>query len=331
MEERQPADAAVALFALECLDHLHHVGGQVQVGDLHAGRDSGGSGGVLQIGNALVVGLHRFPRRTHFIRNRIHRDDPGPFVGRPGPEELAYTLRGLGGGQDRRRCAVVQNRVQAADVTGLGRVEQRYGDPAGVERSEECDEVLEVLRAQNRHSVTGLGYLLQTSRDSPVASAEVGPAKVVCDAIAFGGEIQESVGEFVAADLCPPLDVSDQAGAFRKHDPAVLDERVMERHTTLLSERAPASGRPLGSGQAVRGIGGEPPGWYREWGVHRCADMVSAVPNGPALIRPYFLLNVSPTVVPPPNPRALRRAGLAVRRPGCVLNQATGPTQRPRG
>ena len=30
-------------------------------------------------------------------------------------------------------------------------------------------------------------------------------------------------------------------------------------------------------------------------------------------------------------PRALRRAGLAVRRPGCVLNQATGPTQRPRG
>ena len=189
MEERQPADAAVALFALECLDHLHHVGGQVQVGDLHTGRNSGGPGGVLQIGNALVVGLHRFPRRTHLIRNRINRDDPGPFVRRPGPEELAHALGSLGGGQDRRRRAVVQHRVQAADVTGFGRVEQRHGDPAGVERSEECDEVLEVLRAQNRHSVTGLGDLLQASRHGTVSGTEVGPAKVVCDAIAFGGEI----------------------------------------------------------------------------------------------------------------------------------------------
>jgi hypothetical protein len=39
VEERQPGHAAVALLALERLDHLHDVGGQAQVGDLHTGRD----------------------------------------------------------------------------------------------------------------------------------------------------------------------------------------------------------------------------------------------------------------------------------------------------
>ena len=162
---------------------------------------------------------------------------------RPGPEELAHAFGGFGGGQNRRRRAVIQNRVQAADVTGLGRIEQRHRDTARIQRAEERDEVLEVLRAQDRHSIPGLGYLLQSGRDGTVAGAEVCPAEVVGDTVAFGGVIQKPIGEFVSANLRPPLNVLDEAGAFREDDPSVLDERVMERHTTLLSQHTPVSRR----------------------------------------------------------------------------------------
>ena len=96
------------------------------------------------------------------------------------------------------------------------------------------------------------------------------------DTVPFGGEVQETVGEFVTTNLGPPLDVLHQAGAFGEGDPSVLDERVMERHTTLLS------------------------------GCPRGADGDSAIPVEPALIRPYLFLNVSPIGVPQPNRRAIR-------------------------
>ena len=103
--------------------------------------------------------------------------------------------------------AVVEHGVQAADVARLGRVEQRHRDAAGVQRAEERDEVLEVLRAQDRHPVTGLGDLLQPGADGAVARAEVGPVQIALDAVALGGEVQEPVGELVAAHLGPRLDV----------------------------------------------------------------------------------------------------------------------------
>ena len=76
------------------------------------------------------------------------------------------------------RLAVVEHGVQAADVAGLGRVEQRYRDAARVERAEERDEVLEVLRAQDGDPVTGFGDLLQPGADRPVAGAELRPVQL---------------------------------------------------------------------------------------------------------------------------------------------------------
>ena len=55
VEERQPGHAAVALFALQRLDDLDHVGGQVQMGDLHTRRDAGRAGGVLQVRDGVGV------------------------------------------------------------------------------------------------------------------------------------------------------------------------------------------------------------------------------------------------------------------------------------
>ena len=65
--------------------------------------------------------------------------------------------------------AVVEHGVQAADVAGLVRVEQRHRDAAGVQRAEEGDQVVEVLRAEDRDPVAGLGDLLQAGADGVVA------------------------------------------------------------------------------------------------------------------------------------------------------------------
>ena len=69
VEERQPRAAAVALLAVERLDDLHDVGGQVEVGDLHAGRDARRTGRVLQVGDRVDVDVRpaptwRRPRRA---------------------------------------------------------------------------------------------------------------------------------------------------------------------------------------------------------------------------------------------------------------------------
>ena len=166
--------------------------------------------------------------------------------------------------------------MQPTDVSGLGRIEQRHRDTTGIQRAEERDQVLQVLRTEDGHPIAGLCHLLQACGDGAVAGAEVSPPQIMRDTVPFGGEVQETVGEFVTTDLGPPLDVLDQAGAFGEGDPSVLDERVMERHTTLLS------------------------------GCPRGADGDSAIPVEPALIRPYLFLNVSPIGVPQPNRRAIR-------------------------
>ena len=105
--------------------------------------------------------VDRLPGGADLVGHGVDGDDARPLLGGPAAEELADALGGVGGGQDGRRVAVVEDGVQPADVAGLGRVEQRHRDAAGVQGAEEGDEVLEVLRAQDRHPVTGLGHLLQ--------------------------------------------------------------------------------------------------------------------------------------------------------------------------
>lgn len=118
--------------------------------------------------------------------------------------------------------AVVENGVQTADVTGLVRIEQGHRDAARVERSEEGDEIVEVLRAQDRDPVTGLGDLLQAGADGLVAGTEVGPVQVALDTVALGREVDESVGEFVPTNLRPSFDVLDQVPVVGELDQSVL-------------------------------------------------------------------------------------------------------------
>ncbi len=109
--------------------------------------------------------------------------------------------------------------MQAADVAGFRRVEQRDADAAGVEDAEEADDVVQVLRAEDRDAVARLGDLLQAGADGAVARGELRPADVAGDAVALDRVVEESVGEFVAADLRPFLDVTDQVGVVGERDP----------------------------------------------------------------------------------------------------------------
>src|ERR1700682_4710855 len=119
----------------------------------------------------------------------------------------------------------------------LGRVEQRNGDAARVQGAVERDQVVEVLRAQNGDAITRLGDLLQAGTHRAVAGTELSPRHVPFDTVAFGRVVQESVGELVATHRRPSLDVTNQAAVIGKPDLSILaDERVMERHLTLLSD-----------------------------------------------------------------------------------------------
>ena len=180
--------------------------------------------------------VDRLPRGADLVGHGVDGDHTGPFLGGPAAEELADALGRLGGGEDGRRVAVVDDGVQPADVARLARVEQRHRDAAGVQGAEERDEVLEVLRAEDRDAVAGLGHLLKAGSDRAVTRAEVGPVQIPCDTVTLGGEVQEPVGELVSTHLRPSFDVTNQAAVVGKPDLSVLDERVMEPHRTLLSK-----------------------------------------------------------------------------------------------
>ncbi len=275
MEERQPRAAAVALLAVERLDDLDDVGGQVEVGDLHTRGDAGRPGRVLQVGDGVLGDvLDRHPGGADLVGHRVDGDDARTLLGRPAAEELADALGRLGGGQDGRRLAVVEHGVQAADVAGFRRVEQRHRDAARVERAVQRDHVLEVLRAEDRHSVARLGDLLQPRGDRTVARAEVGPVQLARHTVAFDGEVEEPVGELVATNLGPLLDVLDHAAVVGELDQSVLQERVVKaahshspvEATVSRSQFAVVTG---GTPQSANRANPKPRRSYRGVDVHR--------------------------------------------------------------
>ena len=174
----------------------------------------------------------------------VDGDDARTLLGGTAAEKLAHTLGRFSGGQNGRRLAVVEDGVQSADVARLAGVEQRNGDAARVQGAVERDQVVEVLRAQNGDAITRLGDLLQAGTHRAVAGTELSPRHVPFDTVAFGRVVQESVGELVATHRRPSLDVTNQAAVIGKPDLSVLaDERVMERHLTLLSDHTCPGGQ----------------------------------------------------------------------------------------
>ncbi len=135
------------------------------------------------------------------------------------------------------------------------------------------------------------------------------------DAVAFGGEVQEAVGDLVAADLGPALDVTNHAGALGEGDLSVLDERVVERHTTLLSEHIVATHVRVGRRNANLADATErrhPLPATSQSPRARDATPCDQVFARPPVISSYFLLNVR-------RPQAQAKSVLVPRHPcfGC--------------
>src|SRR5277367_6487297 len=127
-------------------------------------------------------------------------------------------------------------------MSRLGGVEQRHRDPARVEGAKEGNEVVQVLRAQDGDAVTGLRDLLQTGTHGAVTGAEVGPHDVALNTVTLGGVVDESIGQLVATNLRPLLNVTNQVRIFRELDSSVHDERVVVSHCSpLLLRPSPVS------------------------------------------------------------------------------------------
>ena len=213
------------------------------MGDLHAGRDAGRPGGVLQVGDGVrcrcrpdsqVAPTSSGTASTAMTRGRSLAGRLRKNLRTPSADSVVVRIAD---GWQSSSTACRRPTWPGSDGSNSGTAMR----PA-VEGAEERDEVIEALRAQDRHPVTRLGDLLQAGADGAVACTEVGPVQLVLDAVALGGEVQESVGELVSTHLGPSLDVTDQVAVVRKHDQSVFEERVMEGHLTLLSKpRSPRS------------------------------------------------------------------------------------------
>jgi hypothetical protein len=135
------------------------------VGDLDACGGTGGTGGVLQVGDAVGLQRRRHELVAHGVGHGVDGDHAGPPVAGQLAQEVADRLRGIGGRQDHRWQGVSEHGIQAFGMTGkLGR-EQRNGDGAGMDGGEEADDVLDALRCEDGDAVTGRGDLLHPCAD----------------------------------------------------------------------------------------------------------------------------------------------------------------------
>ena len=210
VDARSPSSPSSAL------DHLHDVGGQVEVGDLHRW----GYGWIRTC-----------TANRRWCSRRCRRSAPRSRRPRRGTASTAITRGRSLAGRVRKNLrtpsaasvvvgsptAYSRRAQRATSRRGrLGGVEQRHRDPTGVG----------VPKNATRYSrFCGLGSPPGRRVRSPaegarrrllVAGAEIGPDQFTGHAVAFGGEIEKTVGQLVASDLGPPLDVFDQTRALGK-------------------------------------------------------------------------------------------------------------------
>lgn len=64
-------------------------------------------------------------------------------------------------------------------MSGLVRIEERYRDGARVDGTEERHDVVEALRSEDRHAVTGRRHLLQARGHGAQTGTELRPGELV--------------------------------------------------------------------------------------------------------------------------------------------------------
>ena len=205
------------------------------MGDLDTGRGTGGTRGVLQVGEVLGVEFSGDECRTDRVRHRVDGDDARAPLTRKLAQERVHRFGGAVGGQDDRRGGIGEHRVEAFGVAGQLGGEEGNRDVSGLNGGEESDDVVQTLRRQDRHAITRLGDLLQAGADRAHPGVQLQPAQFQCDTVIVAGEVQVAVGGGGAEFGDVVCEVGEQGGAGRKVDRAlgveiILNSTLANRH-----------------------------------------------------------------------------------------------------
>ena len=159
---RQPRNDAGRHLQLQGLENLRHVGDNRAIGELHAGRGTGGTGGVLQERSILCGSLHGSPGGSQRIRQDIKGNDA-----------RALALSGKVRAHGRRRYAVSHHDgrvtvtkygLEVVRVPRFVGVIQRNRHHARIKSTQEAEDVFRRITSQDGHAGTGLCHLLQARR-----------------------------------------------------------------------------------------------------------------------------------------------------------------------
>ena len=161
-------------------------------------------------------------------------DDHLRSAGEPELRQRRPNRVGRGGRGDHRGGACIAQRgLQTLGVPLEFRREQRHGDGACLDRSEESCDVVEALRSEDRHPVTGRGQTLHTGTDGSHATTELRPGEFDGLTVCRARVIQVAVRHGVADIGDVAVDQRYQRDTRRQHDAAVGIQTVLDLQEAL--------------------------------------------------------------------------------------------------
>ncbi len=207
VEERQPRHGAAFRMQREALADRLGVAQQVLVAHHHALRRRGRARGVLQVGEAAGVDVHRPPRARGFLADRPRIDHLRAHP-RLGGQPFAKVVDRPAGGQHQRRVAVGGDRADARDMPAIARRIARDREAPRVETGDERGDEFEPRRIAQQHRLAR-GTLLQEAGDGARAPVELGIGERAVHRLPVG---EEGEGWPAAVRLGAPPDDLRQAG-----------------------------------------------------------------------------------------------------------------------
>ena len=206
MVQRQPGNQAQWGLQLGGREDLQHIRHDAAVTQHHTSRGAGGTGGVLQERHHVQrggLGL-RQKRLTSLghegvdvafgkaVRQGVNRQDARAL--RCGDVGKLASDRSCGGGigEDDRRFAVRQHSGQVIGMPRLGGVVERHRNQAGIQCTDEAEDVLRTVACQNGHAVTDGANLLQARRYRLNAGVDLSTSEVDGGSLTRLGEVPEA-------------------------------------------------------------------------------------------------------------------------------------------
>ena len=94
------------------------------------------------------------------------------------PHKCANSFARAGGGEHHGGLCIAKHRIQTFGMAGKFRREQRHRDVSRLDRCEESGDVIQPLRRQDRHPLTGDRDLLQARGEGVGSDTELAPGQL---------------------------------------------------------------------------------------------------------------------------------------------------------